>query len=889
MATNLPSQRRARIRSNAKFSSSLYYETLEARQVLSAYFPAYASGEFTLGNPASDAPYGLDQTFFLESNPGASKTIFLDFNGHISRNNSWGHDIAFPAFNFEGSSTSFSVNELTQIQQQFQNVAEDFLPFDVNVTTRDPGVAALTRTSFFDQTYGIRVLNTQPTDGFGNGSGGVAFLNSFNDSVDNPAFVFNKGANAGAQTNSHEAGHALGLFHDGLDGREYHPGTGSGETSWGPILGAPFRSNITQWSNGDYEGSTNNQDDLTVITSSSNGFGFRDDDHGSSIATASALDLNENGTPFDYGIIERNTDRDFYEFSTTGGNVQLNIDAFGGNPNLDILARLIRSDGTIIAASNQASTVDAAFNNINLDAGTYYLSVEGTGRDGRYSDYGSLGFYTITGQIPGAGEADAVQSAIGQAGRVRINHNWTTVELNQSFQDPVVVAGPASRFGGDPVTVRVQNVTADSFQIRIDEWEYRDGNHGFEWVDFLVVESGTHQLEDGTLIQAGNASNQTHGWKSYDLGPGFDSTPVVVSQTVTTNENVAVTTRLRNVTSDGFDLRIQEEQASDYVHTGETIGWIAIETGIADTGDGLFEAFQTPNSVSHRNYVLNFQNDFNNAPIFVGSLQTYNGGDTGTLRYRHLSGGSSTVFVEEERSADSEILHNPEVVGYVALEHGTIFGTSQGNSPVAPGGGDPFADADLTPTGDTTFDSRTSFDEWYNVHFNSQAEPGYEFINGLPSDFGHNHSHDHNHDHSEDGNQFDGGHVIVGLDEVGQEHNHDCECNDCMQLRGTTSATAVLEQADESGQFDQQQMAIASTAGSIAGLETGSTIEADLDLRSVDNVFSFRSAVDEFDQLAASIDNQDHNELLDGLFQAVDSTDAELLSDVTDQLDWLNA
>ena len=91
---------------------------------------------------------------------------------------------------------------------------------------------------------------------------------------------------------------------NGLNNSAYHPGTGSGETGWGPIMGAPFGSNLVQWSKGEYDGSTNTQDDLQVITRDRNGFGFRDDDHGNDIATATPLDVTDNINVSSWGIIE---------------------------------------------------------------------------------------------------------------------------------------------------------------------------------------------------------------------------------------------------------------------------------------------------------------------------------------------------------------------------------------------------------------------------------------------------------------------------------------------------------------------------------------------------------------------------------------------------------
>lgn len=382
------------------FAIAVVLALLATVQSEAQVFPTFVRGAFSFGSNSGSSPYDLDDTFFLESNPGASKTIYLDFDGHHSRNNIWGHDIVFDSFDTNGDVNSFSNSELQQIQLQFQNVAEDFLPFDINITTQDPGFDALVRSNASDTNYGLRMLNTQNVAGSGAGGGGTAFINSFNwiDNRDNIAFAFNKGANNGGMTNSHEAGHALGLRHDGLGSQTYHPGTGSGDTRWGPLMGAPFGSNITQWSNGDYADSTRTEDDLAIITKSDNGVNFRTDLVGDDLASAKELEHDSTGTIFDWSIIEQNTDMDVFSFTVGDGELLLDIAPFEGRPNLDILAELLDSNGNLIATSNPLENLDASFD-LTLDAGDYFLRIDGTGRDGVYSDYGSLGFYTITGSL----------------------------------------------------------------------------------------------------------------------------------------------------------------------------------------------------------------------------------------------------------------------------------------------------------------------------------------------------------------------------------------------------------------------------------------------------------------------------------------------------------
>lgn len=646
------------------------YETLEERRVLASLFPTFVDGTFTLGDDTGASPYALADTFRLESNPGASKVIYLDFNGHHSVDNDWGHDIMFPAFDRDGDVNNFSTAELIEIQLQFQNTAEDFLPFDVNVTTIDPGLEALRRTSGTDNNYGIRVVATQETGGFG-GFGGIAFLNSFSDSIDNPVFTLNKGENVGAQTHSHEVGHALGLRHDGLGSQQYHPGVGgSGPISWGPLMGAPFSANLSQWSRGDYSNATNTEDDFSIITSSSNGFGFRADDFGSTISTASDLDVQTDFTFSQWGIIERNTDVDMFKFSTGDGPVSFNIDPFGERANLDVIARIHNSSGTVIATSNPANNLNASFN-MELTAGTYYLSIDGTSNANSPSDYGSLGFYTLNGQVTEPNPVDP----IGESGAVSVNHVWKTVDLQRTYTNPVVIMGAASRNGGDPVTVRVDNVTSNSFDVVIDEWDYRDGRHGFESVSYLVVEAGTHTLADGTILHAANDASVNHRWNNVDFASGtFTQTPLVFTQTTSYVDQAAVATRARNVDATGFQVRLQEEQAADRVHAFESVSWIAIEeNGVGTFADGSeFETSQTGLQVTQRPFRGTFSATFDAVPAFFAAMQSYSGGDISTVRSRGLTDADFVVNIEEERSLDHEIGHVPESVGIFALPVGTL-------------------------------------------------------------------------------------------------------------------------------------------------------------------------------------------------------------------------
>lgn len=648
-------------------NTQVEYQQLEARQVLSANFPVYVNGQLTLGDASAESPYLLADTFKLESNPTSKKTVYLDFTGHHSSDNSWKHSIQFPAYNTAGSDTTFHKSELIEIQEIFQNVAEDFLPLDVNVTTRYPGVEGLKRSSASDLEYGIRVVVTQQTGEFGKGTGGLAKRNSFVNSTDTPTFVFNKGVNNAAWTISHETGHTMGLTHDGHNDREYHPGVGSGLTSWGPIMGGPFRKNLTQWSDGSYSGATNRQDDLSVMTRSAMGIHLRADDVGNSLGAADSLKRTGDKIE-DWGTITSRSDVDYYRFSVNDSELTISIKPFQGRGNLDVAAKLYSATGQLIATSNPDDSLSASFQQ-KLDKGTYYLAVDGVGLEGRYTDYGSLGFYSIEGEIRDVEQANEIDvNAVGESGNAVVNHVWQTVQLDKSYQDPVVVVGPATSNDASSGVVRIRNVTADSFDIRIEGWDDSELERGDESVGYLVVEAGKHDLADGRRMVAGNGY-LSHRFRRIGFGEHFKSPPVVFGQVISGRGDATVKTRIEGVNTGSFGTLLEKNEAADATHPYERFSFLAIEqTG--ENSDTL--AVGSNQNVADQARKIQLSNHLGTSSVFLAHTQTRNDKDPGSLRMNRTSSGEVEVFFQEEVSADREVDHAEEELGYLVLRSGLL-------------------------------------------------------------------------------------------------------------------------------------------------------------------------------------------------------------------------
>jgi len=383
------------------------------------YFDELAPGEpAPVANAApalasSPTPAAVGPQFELASNPGAAKTIYLDFNGHVTQGTTWNSQnnistIVSGAYDTDGNPSNFSASELNVIARSWEVVAEDYAPWDVNVTTIDPGSEALRRSGAGDNSWGVRVVITQ--DNIVNcGCGGAAYIGSFDDPADEPAFVFNTNFTGVSEAISHEVGHSLGLAHDGDATGGYYRGHDDGTIGWAPIMGSSYWEPVTQWSQQEYSGATNTgadanfgrgRDDIAIISSLTNGnnFGLKADDHGDTSSSATVLSQLDGTID---GLISTRQDRDVFAFTTTGSVVEFAANPAPLAPNLDISLTVRDGFGSVIATSNPVSLLSAAIS-VELDAGDYTVEVDGVGigtpgaaSPSGYSDYASLGQYTL--------------------------------------------------------------------------------------------------------------------------------------------------------------------------------------------------------------------------------------------------------------------------------------------------------------------------------------------------------------------------------------------------------------------------------------------------------------------------------------------------------------
>lgn len=433
----------------------------------------------------------------FSSRPGATNIIYLNFGGQVVEGTQWNTEInraSIPArpFSTDTDFENFSASEQVAIKRIWQRMAEDFAPFNVNVTTERPPTIT-NRTAV--------ALITRSTDANGapnpfSNAAGVAYVNVFGRSDFasrySPAWIYHNNLSNNesliTEAASHEIGHNLGLSHDGLTtGAEYYGGHGSGEISWATIMGTGFNRNVSQWSKGEYLNANNTQDDLAVIAGK---LGYRPDDHGNTPTAATPIIITNgnqitstnlendpaNTNPANKGLIERTTDVDVFSFINGDGPFNITASPWvmpsgtrGGN--LDILLELRDDTGQLIATSNPPTQTGATIST-TLAEGRYFLSVKNSGAGNPfaspptgYTVYGSLGTYYLSGSITAADGFNSAPIAQLQTNDITIsaaNHPFTvTYSDNSSINVSTIASGNIRVLGHNGYNQPAQLVSID--------------------------------------------------------------------------------------------------------------------------------------------------------------------------------------------------------------------------------------------------------------------------------------------------------------------------------------------------------------------------------------------------------------------------------------------
>lgn len=390
------------------------------------------------------------------------------------------------------------------------------------------------------------------------------------------------------------------------------------------------------------------------------------------------------------------------------------------------------------------NTADVRMRNAESETVELFVEEEQSSDDEVIHNVEDVGFFT-TGTGPVENQTG---TEIGEAGIVITDQadqtEWHSVDLDGEYSNPVAFAQVMSYNGSQPCHVRLRSVNSTGFEFQIEEWNYLDGQHMSERIGYVVLEAGIHELEGGVPLEVGTTS-ATHAWSNVSFGASVGTDPAFVTRCQTRDGGQEVVTRNRRVSESGAAVRLQEEEARDGTHTGETVGYLAMpQVRSAIDAEHVATTHQAAN--------VRFSGERPTEPIVLASIDTYNGTDTADVRLRNVHRGGMELFVEEEASRDNEMIHNEEAIGYLRTGAGPLYDDT----------GTRIGEAGMLNT------DQPGSGEWHTVDFNGSYSNPVAFVQVM-SQNGTNPCHGRIREVSADGFEFQ----IEEWDYLDGQHNEE--------------------------------------------------------------------------------------------------------------------
>jgi|GEM_PF-2880438 len=174
-----------------------------------------------------------------------------------------------------------------------------------------------------------------------------------------------------------------------------------------------------------------------------------------------------------------------------------------------------------------------------------------------------------------------------------------------------------------------------------------------------------------------------HQWVQVNFDAPMGDVPMVFATVNSATGPEAVVARVRNVTPNSFEVRLQEQENSDNVHVRESVAWLAVTPGVGSYNGKLVAVGSTQLDSAWEQ--VDFGLSLENADIFA-SVQSYINSDALNVRHRALTDIGLELQIDEEQSLDQETNAATETVAWMAVgDYRESFITGVEKAPSASG------------------------------------------------------------------------------------------------------------------------------------------------------------------------------------------------------------
>lgn len=185
----------------------------------------------------------------------------------------------------------------------------------------------------------------------------------------------------------------------------------------------------------------------------------------------------------------------------------------------------------------------------------------------------------------------------------------------------------------------------------------------------------TAELQRDTVV-VDDTFDDPERWTAVRFEQAFAAPPVVIMGVPSANGVHQLTVLVRNVTTEGFEFKLDEWDYLDQQHTSETVSWMALPQG-QYTIKGRAVTAGTYDRANHVASRVEFERTFSTLPMVLAQRITVNEATTTATRIQIDTSGFEVRLDEQElfrRQGISD--HLDETIAYVAIEPGNASDNS---------------------------------------------------------------------------------------------------------------------------------------------------------------------------------------------------------------------